>query len=405
MLRRYIFSLILFTTLFSNYIGSWINLQNFPFGAILRDSFIIVFIIMHFKKEYICYWNNKDIQILIIYFLLLMVTLFSFLNSSSFLVSLMGARVYILYTLLFLVLYKSKFIENNSEYVEINLLTFFLIASVIGLIDFFTFGEFSSILGYKAENLYQNLILINSFEDRIRLTGGFSGALDFSYFLTLSIVLTLNNMLKGIKYKILNNLVFICSFFAIIFTLTRGAIFVTFLLILLFLIFKFHYKISKSFIIYIFFAILLSGIFIGFNLDLIDTLFSRFLNTDASSSESTNTRYLMASNSIDYLLNHPEGIGLGTQGSGYLISAQDNRINTDNYYFWIALEIGILGLLCNTWFYIILLKDSTKSMLKLKYPQFGLFLVFCISSLVSSSFISALVLIYFMCISLLVKTR
>jgi hypothetical protein len=58
----------------------------------------------------------------------------------------------------------------------------------------------------------------------------------------------------------------------------------------------------------------------------------------------------MAINSLSYLSEHPSGIGLGTQGSGNMLSEKDNRLNTDNYFFWMALETGIVGLFINMFY-------------------------------------------------------
>jgi len=403
MFLKFLFLLILFSSLFSNYIGSWVHLNNFPFGAILRDSSILLFIILSIINKNFYVWKRKDTPILVAYILLLFVVLTSFLNSDSLLLSFMGARVYILYTLLFLVLHKTGFIHHNNNFITYSLLLFFLIANIIGLIDFFSLGKFSSFLGYKAENLYSNLNLITSFENRIRLNGGFAGALDVGYFLTLGVALALNNILLQTKYRKLSVIVFILSVFSILFTLSRGAIFTLFVLIIFFIIFKFFKHVSKKLILSIILSTYVLFGYTVYKFDFFQTLYSRFTNSDISSRESSSTRLKMAINSIDYLAQNPEGVGLGTQGSGFLLSNKDNRLNTDNYFFWVALEIGIFGLLLNSIFYLLMIKRYIKNIYILQYLKLSLLFIFTVSALLSSSFISAIVLIYFISIFLLGK--
>lgn len=51
----------------------------------------------------------------------------------------------------------------------------------------------------------------------------------------------------------------------------------------------------------------------------------------------------MAINSLNFLSEHPSGIGLGTQGSGNMLSVKDNRLNTDNYFSGSPLRLVLLA--------------------------------------------------------------
>lgn len=63
-----------------------------------------------------------------------------------------------------------------------------------------------------------------------------------------------------------------------------------------------------------------------------DTLVGRFTDSSQTSRGSTQGRIDMAMNSLSYLSDHPSGIGIGTQGSGNMLSVKDYRLNTDNYF-------------------------------------------------------------------------
>jgi len=400
-MKKILFTIIVFSTLFSNYIGSWLVIGSIPSGAIVRDGSIFLFICLAIMNKSFFKFNKKELKIFSIYLLLLFSVSISFLNANSFLQGIMGSRVYILYTLLLLVLIKSKFITINNDFVIMNILIAFLVADLIALIDFFSLGQFSYFLGYIPGNLYNNLVLITSFEDKIRLNGGFADALNFGYFLALSVALTLNLIIQKVNHRLLTLSVLVLSTISVLFTLTRGAIFVTFLLYIFFIIYKFYKKPSRILLLSIFSFLMAIFIFFIFNYELLETLASRFTNSDASSKGSTSGRFLMAENSINYLLENPQGMGLGTQGTAYLISDIDNRLNTDNYFFWTALEIGLSGLILHTTLYFLIFKYYIENIYKLEFIKLSLFTIFIVSALISSSFISALVLIFYMIILLL----
>ena len=78
------------------------------------------------------------------------------------------------------------------------------------------------------------------------------------------------------------------------------------------------------------------------------------------------------------------GIGIGTQGAGNVLSDTDNRLNTDNYFFHIFLE---LGLFFGPVFVLFLYKQFSFAFERIKSGKFFLSyaLLFLVSSALSSS--------------------
>ena len=85
-----------------------------------------------------------------------------------------------------------------------------------------------------------------------------------------------------------------------------------------------------------------------------ELLLGRFTDSDEASETSTLLRLVMAFNSIDFLSENPMGIGIGTQGSGSTLTDDTNRLNTDNYFFHVFLELGVAF---GAWFLLFLYKQ------------------------------------------------
>jgi hypothetical protein len=115
-----------------------------------------------------------------------------------------------------------------------------------------------------------------------------------------------------------------------------------------------------------------------------DLFLGRFTDSDESSETSSLLRLVMALNSIDFLSQNPMGIGIGTQGAGNVLSDTDNRLNTDNYFFHIFLE---LGLFFGPVFILFLYKQFSFAFKRIKSGKFFLSyaLLFLVSSALSSS--------------------
>ncbi|EBH5290202.1 O-antigen ligase family protein, partial [Salmonella enterica subsp. enterica serovar Goldcoast] len=205
-------------------------------------------------------------------------------------------------------------------------------------------GEFIKLLGYDEHYAGEQLNLINSYDGMVRATGGFSDALNFGYMLTLGVLLCMECFSQGYK-RLLMLIISFVLFIAICMSLTRGAILVAVLIYALYIISNRKMLLCgiTLFVIIIPVLAISTNIFDNYT----EILIGRFTDSSQASRGSTQGRIDMAINSLNFLSEHPSGIGLGTQGSGNMLSVKDNRLNTDNYFFWIALETGIIGLIIN----------------------------------------------------------
>lgn len=219
----------------------------------------------------------------------------------------------------------------------------FMVAT-ISIIDVLMNGEFIKLLGYDEHYAGEQLNLINSYDGMVRATGGFSDALNFGYMLTLGVLLCMECFSQGYK-RLLMLIISFVLFIAICMSLTRGAILVAVLIYALYIISNRKMLLCgiTLFVIIIPVLAISTNIFDNYT----EILIGRFTDSSQASRGSTQGRIDMAINSLNFLSEHPSGIGLGTQGSGNMLSVKDNRLNTDNYFFWIALETGIIGLIIN----------------------------------------------------------
>lgn len=352
---NFILGLLLFINLWAPYLGSWFPpIAGAPSGAVLRD--IISFLILIYALFVRLLLSGEITRYLvtpIIAWCSLCTWVFVLLIFSPNLTqAIMGARSYILFpSVFFVVLAISK-----SEKIHIKrcaLLDFLLglavFASIIAILDVATLGMLKSLFGYKADYAGDNFALIDSYDGQIRATGGFSDALNFGYFLSICFLVGLQRYheTKNIYFIIASLVVFSC----IVMTLTRGAIFCALLAMMQY---SFFSLMQKNLIIKFFVSsvvlIFIGTCFYDIWYPYLDLMVERFTDSSSASKGSTMGRLTMAIAAINSLITNPIGVGLGTQGSGNIISGSDLRVNTDNYFFWMALETGVVGLLLNLFF-------------------------------------------------------
>ncbi len=396
-LENSIFILILYVTLFSAYIGSWFPGLGVPSGALLRDSLIIIFIVLMILND------RKTIKIdlyksniLIVYSLLVLWVLILFMHAPSFIQAIMGSRIYILYPLFAIALIYSNYFYSNRNEIRKHLLLIFFIATVISLIDYISSGTFSTFLGYHKENLYKNFTAIDSYEGHQRLNAGFADALNFAYFLVIGLIFCLYNMINNKFYK-LSVILLILIIFASFFTLTRGAIFTEILVLSLYIVLNFTKKrFLWAFLPIIILIVISFFVFLYLHPGFLGLVLSRIFDSSEASHASTQGRIIMAINSLNYLSEHPLlGAGLGTQGTGNLLSNTSRVVDTDNYFFIVALEIGVFGFFLNMVLSVLLFFYYVKNNLKVSFSFISLMLLYFISALLSSSLSSPLVILYF----------
>ncbi|HFK6836028.1 TPA: O-antigen ligase family protein, partial [Citrobacter freundii] len=344
---------ILSVNLFSPYISSWmVSVLPFPPGAILRDVLNALFVVLVLIRFLV---DRKKIHFFLVFTIfawgsLVLWVIALTIFSSDKVQAIMGGRSYILFPAVFIALAILKVCYSESLNVEkvVRYIIFLMLTvAVIAIIDVLMKGELIKLLGYDEHYAGDQLNLINSYDGMIRATGGFSDALNFGYMLTLGVLLCMECFSQGYKraWMLIASLVI---FTAICMTLTRGAILVAVIIYAFYIISNRKMLLSGITLFLIVIPILMvsTNIFDKY----IDTLVGRFTDSSQTSRGSTQGRIDMAMNSLSYLSEHPSGIGLGTQGSGNMLSVKDNRLNTDNYFFWMALETGIVGLIINIFY-------------------------------------------------------
>lgn len=343
-------SLLLAVNLISPYLSSWFNnILPFPPGAMLRDiiSFVLIAIIL--SRVFLVREKLDMFKVFLLFTWLSLAALVLVLivYSPDKIQAIMGARSYILFPSIFICV--AMLTRREKSDVNVYKLSRFsvytlTICALIAIIDVFMHGEFIKLLGYDSHYAGEQFRLIDSYDDTIRATGGFSDALNFGYTLAIGIFLCMECYAQRIMRKRMLILSIIMSV-AVCMTLTRGAI------LIVFLIYFAYFVTNRTLIKTAFVLCILMIPVIALQTDYLDKytdlLVGRFTDSSATSKGSTQGRFDMAAKSMAYLADNPMGVGLGTQGSGNLIAQDDKRINTDNYFFWMALETGILGLILN----------------------------------------------------------
>lgn len=136
----------------------------------------------------------------------------------------MGARSYILFPSIFICV--AMLTRREKSDVNVYKLSRFsvytlTICALIAIIDVFMHGEFIKLLGYDSHYAGEQFRLIDSYDDTIRATGGFSDALNFGYTLAIGIFLCMECYAQRIMRKRMLILSIIMSV-AVCMTLTRG---------------------------------------------------------------------------------------------------------------------------------------------------------------------------------------
>lgn len=337
---------IIFLSIWSAYIGSWIaGGSGLPMGALLRDLFTILLLIFTFLRLITIKHTVKSNFVLkITWFSVVFICILLIPFSSSVSAALNGARSYILFPALFLTVYllsKSGVDLRISENIIVRWFLFnCLLAATLGILDVISSGEVPVYLGYNPDFAGGDFKQINVFDGILRATGGLADALNYGYLMSIGYLVSLDAIYQDkqrLLTKIYISIIAGISAFACILSFTRGAILILIVATLFYLI-KYRSYFLLKIIVLLTFLIL---IYIG--PELFEILTGRFTDSNASSAGSTQGRIDMALDSINYLYSNPMGVGLGTQGSANRFSNVDLRINTDNYFFWVALELGLLG--------------------------------------------------------------
>ncbi|MGY5956336.1 O-antigen ligase domain-containing protein [Kosakonia sp. BK9b] len=358
-----------------------------PIGPLIRCMAIILFYAVIIYALFLSGRVKINGTLCTILILMLVGILLSIIeNQSNILQVVLGLHALVFYPMVFSILacyfnndYDSDRWRRIALFLKQVLTIIFLITSTIAIIDVVTDGQFTLVLGYNPNYGGDNFSLINRYYDLVRANGGFADALAFGYLMVIAFIFFAYNIFSKYGSKYVNFLGAILSTVACFMSITRGAIIALVLAGLIFLLrSNIIVKISAAFMaLLLLVAISLSSysdVFIG-----------RFTDSDKGSKVSTTLRFDMALKSVDFLVKHPLGEGLGSQGAGSTLSKTTERINTDNFIFHGLLEAGIFGGLM---FQVLVLYQFRVFYKKTKGSRqffFALFFLYWLSAAVSSS--------------------
>lgn len=388
--------------LLSPYISSWLPMVGgVPVGPIIRGGAIALFYIT-FLFPVIS--DPKQVKIerctLFIILFFIVSVLISIINESgNILQIIIGLHAFVFYPFTFIVLYfyicrltffeRKKIINFLMRLIVIN----FVLTSLVAIIDVFSGGDFTLLIGYNPHYGGDGFSLINRYYDIVRANGGFADALAFGYFMVVGLILSLYQ-LKSSKNNIFYNFIlFSLCFITVFLSVTRGAIASGLCIFVLYAV-----K-NKKMLLLMFFLLCVSVPILS--IKYYDVFVGRFTDSDAGSSQSTQLRYEMAIDSIKFLAVEPLGIGIGTQGGGNVLSDIDKRINTDNFIFHAFIELGVLGGFSYYLFILVQFVIAYNRFNRMAY--YSMLLLFLVSIMLSSSMQSGLLAVSFWLVMIIVK--
>lgn len=360
---------LLILNVFAPYVGSWLPpLAGAPAGGIIRDMAIVVFC----TSTLLVLLKSKTLPFLQLAYMIMWLWFLAWIailvaTSGQIGVGILGARNLLLFSLVGLCT-SINIQKGTLNYFSIKKCIYILggIASVLGILDVATNGKVLTLFGYRddytgAGDLFNLVVKYLGFR---RASGGLADSLNYGYTMSLFAVYFLYHAITTKQLSksrvILSYLLVFLSSISVILSLTRGAIIV---MVLGFIIFIFRYGSWR----FKFASLIMCSVVIlaiassGYG----KLLYGRFTDTERASAQSSQSRIDMALNSFDVIKQNPLGIGLGTQGAGTKFINDDMRVNTDNFFLWVMVESGIIGvfLLLATFMinYIICFKYALKN--------------------------------------------
>lgn len=396
------FITLLLTTILSPYISSWLPMvAGKPVGPILRFISFFFFYILITLVIFNRPKSIKEPHLVVGYALLVIYSLvFTPFYESSLPQIAIGLQCFIIYPAIFLFLHayhqatSGTRIELFNHYGSSLISHAFIFMSSIAIIDVFTKGEMTLLLGYDPNYGGEGFSLITTYYETVRANGGFADALAFGYLMVLGFIFFTHKVINKKPELIYILGIFLCTL-ATILSLTRGAMIALAVAAML-------YALSSRHKILITTAALIPIIFVlsfGYS----EMLSGRFYDTDEGSKSSSLMRLEMAKNAMEFLSSNPMGQGPGTQGAGNVLSAEDRRINTDNFLFHGLIELGFLGGILFFAFIalqLLYIRRHTQD----KAAAYSLIMLFIISSALSSSLQSATLSLMFWTIGFIIMT-
>lgn len=386
-----IFKLLIILVIFSPYLSSWLPpIGNLPIGPILRQimfGLVLVATILFSGSQ-------KDLEIkslFRIYLLIVTLTLVSFIYGPSSLIQYAaGVASFVFYPAIFifsLILFdRTKLCKIKSLLLAFDkfFVIFFISAASIGVLDVALDGLLVKFFGFNPNYGGGDFSLITSYNGVTRANAGISDALAFGYLMSIAIIYFFHRAAR--KPTFTNTVGLALCTLACMLTLTRGAIISAFITYLI-------YMLTLRRVVMLLLVLPVVG-YVTYISPYSDLFLGRFTDSDTGSEASSLLRLVMALNSIEFLSKNPMGIGIGTQGAGNVLSVIDNRLNTDNYFFHIFLE---LGLLIGPFFIFFLYRQFSYAFSLIRSKRFvaSYLILFLVSAALSSSIAFATLAVFY----------
>jgi hypothetical protein len=213
--------------------------------------------------------------------------------------------------------------------------------ALIGVIDVFMDGEFTLMLGFNPEYNEQVAMMVRRHLGVTRANAGVSDALNYGYLMAFAAVYFayLTAVEHGAKWRTIVRCAFFLSVAACMLSMTRGAILAISMALLCYGIYRSAWRTGLVVMI----VGVCSALYVS-ETEYGRLMVDRFTESDAGSQKSSEERVSAVTAAIDVIgLNPFMGQGLGTQGAATAYQKVDQRIATDNSFFWILLEMGLIG--------------------------------------------------------------
>ena len=334
--------LLLIIALFSNIISQVLPTEflggaELGMGAVLRDI-LLLFVLMGWFFR-IATKDEARVYIPLKYPLIYIciIALFIFIPPEK-MAAILGFRNTAFYIV---ILYLTANIFSSKQQIKramTVIIAFGGLLAVFGLLQPLTGGALLTRLGFE-HGVGGALV---RFGEITRSSAGVDNPLVFGIYMVMLILIAGSLWLSTKKKSILLLVLISLMITALIFTFSRSAVFALTGSLLFISIFLKRYKLMGGLIL------ILSGILL-FSALFSDSIFvQRFFSQDEVSQRVIAIRIAQVERSLQYLNdNQLFGIGLGTQGAAKARFAEGlvPGIITDNYYFQILTEMGVVGLL------------------------------------------------------------
>lgn len=391
-------SALVIINLFSGYVNSWLLSIPVPsIGSVFRDiAFIgcLVSILFFLPKASL---KGKFPKLFAVWAVPFVYSLIVLIFSPALGPGLLGIRN-LFYPLILLpvVLIPSNHLMSCKFGNLSNFCAYWLIvAATIGIVDVLTDGNFTLILGFNPEYNEQVAMMVRQHLGITRANAGIADALNYGYLMalaTLFLIYKSKSYLSRSAHRIWFRFGAVLTSVACVLSLTRGAI-------LALAISTFFYGLRRAPIFTVCALFMSAGVvnIYATEFEVGRLLLDRFTESDSGSKISSQERVNAVDIALDMLSNKPFGIGLGTQGAATSYQSIDQRVATDNTFFWAALEIGLFGVMAYFFSYVYTVRYFYARTENLNYRSFlsGCAILLAVACLLSSAPVSPTFAIFY----------